>query len=102
MLELTKETFKDEVLESPVPVLVDFWATWCGPCQMMLPIVEQVSKKLDPAKAKIVKVNADDQAELAEEYAVMSIPTFILFKDGKEVERLSGAQAKEKLLELLK
>ncbi len=102
MLELTKDNFKKEVLESAVPVLVDFFAVWCGPCQMMLPVVEQLAKDVDAKKAKVAKINVDEQPELAEKYGVMSIPTFILFKGGKEVERLAGSQSKDKLLQILK
>ncbi|MEK7189368.1 MAG: thioredoxin [Patescibacteria group bacterium] len=101
MLELNKDNFKKEVLESAVPVLVDFFATWCGPCKMMLPIVEELAKE-EGGKFKIAKINVDESNDLAQEYEVMSIPTFIVFKNGKEVERVMGAQAKEKLLELLK
>ena len=102
MLELTKDNFQKEVLESAVPVLVDFFAVWCGPCQMMLPMVEQLAKDVDAKKAKVAKINVDEQPELAEKYGVMSIPTFILFKGGQEVERLAGSQSKDKLLQILK
>lgn len=101
MLELSKDNFKKEVLESSVPVLVDFFATWCGPCKMMLPIIEELAKE-EGGKFKVAKINVDENNDLAQEYEVMSIPTFIIFKNGKEVERVMGAQAKEKLLELLK
>lgn len=101
MLELNKDNFKKEVLESTMPVLVDFFATWCGPCKMMLPIVEELAKE-EGGKFKVAKINVDESNDLAQEYEVMSIPTFIVFKNGKEVERVMGSQAKEKLLELLK
>ncbi len=103
MLDLTKENFQPEVLDAKVPVLVDFFAPWCGPCKMMLPVVEEIAKEIEgDASKKIAKVNADDNGELAEQYSVMSIPTFILFKDGKEARRVMGMQSKEALLELLK
>ena len=103
MLDLTKENFQQEVLEAKMPVLVDFWAPWCGPCKMMLPVVEEIAKEIEGNPAmKIAKVNADENGELAEQNGVMSIPTFILFKDGKEVKRVTGVQAKEALLDLLK
>ena len=101
MLELNKDNFKAEVLESAVPVLVDFFAPWCGPCKMMLPIVEELAKE-EGGKFKIAKINVDESNDLAQEYEIMSIPAFIVFKNGKEVERVMGAQSKEKLLELLK
>lgn len=100
MLKLTQNNFQKEVLESPIPVLVDFYAPWCGPCQMMLPVVEKLAKELE-GKAKISKVNVDEQGELAEKYEVLSVPTFLAFKDGKEAHRTAGAQNKEKLKELL-
>ena len=101
MLELNKDNFKNEVLESNVPVLVDFFATWCGPCKMMMPIIEELAVNAGQ-NFKVAKINIDENSDLAQEYEVMSIPTFIVFKNGKEVERVMGAQAKEKLLEMLK
>ena len=98
-IHVTKETFKREVLESDVPVLVDFWAEWCGPCQMVLPIVEKLGEKL--TNMKICKVNVDEQMDLAREYRVMSIPTFLLFKEGQVVKKELGARTKEELLSML-
>ena len=102
MLELTQNNFQKEVLESVKPVLVDFFAPWCGPCQMMLPIVEELSKEMAGQGVKIGKVNVEEESELAEKYDVVSIPVFIVFKGGKEAHRVMGSQAKEKLKELLK
>ena len=99
-IHVTKENFKEEVLDSKVPVLVDFWAAWCGPCQMVLPIIEELSEEVKDAK--ICKVNVDEQMELAKEYRVMSIPTLIVFKDGKKVKSAVGAKSKEELLDMLK
>ena len=98
-IHVTKETFKQEVLESDVPVLVDFWAEWCGPCQMVLPIVEKLGEEL--TDVKICKVNVDEQMDLAREYRVMSIPTFLLFKEGQVVKKELGARTKEELLSML-
>lgn len=98
-IHLTKENFKEEVLESKVPVLVDFWASWCGPCQMVLPIIEELADEVKDAK--ICKVNVDEQMELAKEYRVMSIPTLIVFKDGQKVKSSMGAKSKEEILDML-
>lgn len=96
VIQLTSKNFEQEVKESRVPVLVDFWANWCGPCKMMGPVVEQIAEDMGTS-AKICKINIDEQPELASQYNVMSIPTFILFKDGKEVNRKIGAMPKEEL-----
>ena len=77
---LTKENFEQEVLKADKPVLVDFWAEWCGPCQMMLPVIEELAK--EQTEIKVCKVNVDEQMELARQYRVMSIPTFLVFKNG--------------------
>lgn len=98
-IHVTKDNFKEEVLESKVPVLVDFWAEWCGPCQMVLPIVEELADEV--TDAKICKVNVDEQMELAKEFRVMSIPTFLVFKDGEKVKSEMGAKTKEELKSLL-
>ena len=92
MVVLTKENFDNEVMKSEVPVLVDFWASWCGPCQMVLPIMEELSKEYE-GRMKIGKVNVDEQGVLASEYAIVSIPTMLIFKNGKIVEKLVGARS---------
>ena len=98
-IHLTKETFKQEVLESGIPVLVDFRAPWCGPCQMVLPIIEELGNEL--TDVKICKVNVDEQPELAREYRVMSIPTLMVFENGQMVKREMGAKPKNELLAML-
>lgn len=100
VIHLTKENFNEEVLESKVPVLVDFWATWCGPCQMIGPVIEELAEEVKDTK--ICKVDVDDQAELARQYRVMSIPTLMVFKDGQMVKRESGAKSKGEIMEMLK
>ena len=97
---LTKENFEQEVLKADKPVLVDFWAEWCGPCQMMLPVIEELAK--EQTEIKVCKVNVDEQMELARQYRVISIPTFLVFKNGKIIAQTLGAQPKEKLLELIR
>ncbi len=96
VINLTTENFEEEVTQSRVPVLIDFWAVWCGPCKMMAPVVEQISEEMGDS-AKICKVNIDEQGELAERFNVMSIPTFILIENGEEKEKMVGAMPKEEL-----
>lgn len=95
-IELTSKNF-DEIISSEEPTLVDFWAPWCGPCQMMLPIVDEIAKE---AKGfKVAKVNVDENSDLAQKFNVMSIPTFLVFKAGKVIDQISGAVSKEMLEE---
>ena len=100
MAEITvsDKTFDDEVIKSEIPVLVDFWAVWCGPCQMQNPILEEVAKEFE-GKAKVAKLNVDENPNSAAKYGIMSIPTLIIFKDGNMVKQMIGVQSKEILEE---
>ena len=100
VINLTTENFEEEVLNAKKPVLVDFWATWCGPCQTMGPVVDELAQEL--TDVKVGKVNVDEQTALAREYKVMSIPTFLVFKDGKVAERTLGVQEKSELEQLIR
>ncbi|GIW62746.1 MAG: thioredoxin [Patescibacteria group bacterium] len=94
----TTESFKKEVLESELPVIVDFFADWCGPCKITAPIFEELAEELQN-KLKFVKVNVDENQDLAQEYNIMSIPTFLIFKNGKKVAEFIGARDKNGFLE---
>jgi thioredoxin 1 len=96
LLHFTDTNFKKEVLESSLPVLVDFWTTWCGPCKMIAPIVEELAKEYHH-KIKIGKVNVDENPRIATHYGIMSIPTLIFFKNGKVVEQAVGVLNKAEL-----
>ncbi len=99
VMTITKENFTREVVQSDKPVLVDFWASWCGPCQMMGPVVEEVAAEHD--ELKVGKINVDEQQELASNFGIMSIPTLMVFRDGKAVQQAVGFRSKEQVLELL-
>ena len=99
VVEITKDNFEHTVLKADNPVLVDFWAEWCGPCQMMGPIVDEVAEERNDII--IGKLNVDTQPEIAMRYNVMSIPTFILFENGEEAQKSIGLISKEELLELI-
>lgn len=96
-LNISSENFEEKVLKSKELVLIDFYADWCGPCKMMAPIVEQIAEELQ-GKAKVGKINVDENQDLAMEYNVMSIPTLIIFKEGKETKRFVGVKDKSELL----
>jgi len=100
VIHLTTADFEQEVLNSEIPVLVDFWATWCGPCQMVGPIIEEISN--ENKDVKICKLDVDKEPEIASKYQVMSIPTMIVFKNGKPVKTSVGAKPKEAILSMLK
>ena len=99
-LAVDEKSFETEVLKSNLPVLVDFWAEWCGPCKMLSPIVDELAKELT-GKLKVVKVNVDDAQELAMKFSVMSIPTLLVFKNGEIVSQMVGAMPKQQLLNKL-
>ena len=101
VITITNQNFEQEVLNSKVPVLVDFWATWCGPCKMMGPVVEEIAESVGET-AKVCKINVDENQDLAMKYNVMSIPTFIVFKNGKAVHTTVGVQSKEDIIGLIK
>lgn len=94
MLEINRDNFESEVSNSKEPVLIDFWASWCVPCKIIAPIVEELSEELK-GKVKVAKANVDDNPELATELSVLNIPTLILFKGGKELSRIIGVNSKE-------
>ena len=98
---ITTENFAEEVLNSNVPVLVDFWATWCTPCKMMAPVIEKIGEEVGD-RVKVCKINIDENSEIAEHYSVMSIPTFLVFQNGNIVGRSVGVQDKNEIMELLK
>ena len=98
VLKVSSAEFKKEVLESEIPVLVDFYADWCGPCKMMSPIIEEIAENLN-GKVKIAKINVDEEADLAIEYEVSSIPTFLLIKNGQVVTNIIGMRDKKYLEE---
>ncbi|MGI6214483.1 MAG: thioredoxin [Christensenellales bacterium] len=100
VLTLTKENFDKEVFQSDKPVLVDFWASWCGPCRMISPIVDEIAS--ENPDIKVAKVNVDEQPALAQQFGVMSIPTIIAFKDGKEINKSVGVRSKQDLVSMVK
>ena len=99
-LKFTTENFNAEVIESDKPVLVDFYADWCGPCKMMAPVIEEIAKEYE-GKVKIGKLNVDDNPKISEQFDIMSIPTLIFFKDGQPANRSTGVISKEKIVEII-
>ncbi len=98
-ITITKENFESEVLKSDKPVLLDFWAAWCGPCRMVSPVVDEIAD--EETSIKVGKVNVDEQPELASQFRVMSIPTLVVIKDGKVVETSVGAKPKNAILSMI-
>ena len=99
-IEITDSSFKSEVIESEIPVLVDFWAPWCGPCKTVAPVLDELANEYE-GKVKIVKLNVDENQSTATEFGIKSIPTLIIFKSGKAVDQTMGAQPKENLKQMI-
>ncbi len=100
VLTLTEENFDKEVLQSDVPVLVDFWATWCAPCRMIAPVIDALAEEYK-GKLKVGKVNVDENSQLAIRYGIRAIPTLLLFKEGKVVEQMVGVQPKDTIKSII-
>lgn len=99
VINITKNNFFEEVLNSDKPVLLDFWASWCGPCRMVSPIIDEIAN--ERADIKVGKINVDEQPELAAKFSVMSIPTLVVIKDGKIVNQAMGARPKAQILDMI-
>jgi len=100
VIKITKENFNSEVLKSDVPVLIDFWAPWCGPCRALSPLIDEIAEEAN-GKFKVGKVNVDEQPELASKFSVMSIPTLVVMKNGELVNKTVGSRPKEQILSLI-
>lgn len=100
VLHLTKESFAQEVLNTSLPVLIDFWAPWCGPCRMVSPMIDQIAQELKDS-VKVCKINIDEEPELASAFGVMSIPTLLVIQEGKVVDQSVGLKAKEQIKQML-
>lgn len=98
-ININKNNFQDEVMNSQKPVLLDFWAPWCGPCRMVIPIVEEIAR--ERSDIKVGKINVDEQPELASRFGIMSIPTLVVMKNGKIVNQTAGARPKSAILDML-
>ncbi len=100
IIEITNDTFQESVLKAETPVVVDFWASWCGPCRMVAPIMEELADDFE-GRIKVAKVNVDDQGELAAQFRIMSIPTILIFKNGQIAEKIVGARSKGEFVEFI-
>lgn len=98
-INITNQNFNEEVLQSDKPVLIDFWASWCGPCRMIAPIVEEIAE--ERSDIKVGKINVDEEPELATRFGIMSIPTLVMMRDGEMVNKLVGARPKNQILDML-